>query len=75
MTETGGENIEKLVRMGNQIGAFFKSYPEQTAVEGVREHIARFWTTKMRAAFLNHLAAGGDGVDALVAKAATGLKK
>ena len=44
---TQGTDPEKLVKMANQIGDFFKSYPEATAVEGVREHIAKFWNRKI----------------------------
>jgi len=52
---THGSDPEKLVKMANQIGDFFKSYPEATAVEGVREHIAKFWNRKMRDEFFAHL--------------------
>jgi formate dehydrogenase subunit delta len=43
-----GTDPEKLVKMANQIGDFFASYPEETAIEGVREHLAKFWNRKMR---------------------------
>lgn len=55
-----GSDPEKLVKMANQIGDFFKSYPEATAVEGVREHIAKFWNRKMRDEFYAHLDKQGD---------------
>ena len=51
---------QKLVRMANQIAGFFDSYPEATAIEGVREHISKFWSAKMRAAVV-HIAAGDEG--------------
>ena len=54
-TSPHGSEPEKLVKMANQIGDFFKSYPEATAVEGVREHIAKFWNRKMRDEFFAHL--------------------
>ncbi|MBM3635570.1 MAG: formate dehydrogenase subunit delta [Alphaproteobacteria bacterium] len=57
---THGSDPEKLVKMANQIGDFFKSYPEATAVEGVREHIAKFWNRKMRDEFFAHLDKGGE---------------
>ena len=68
------DNTDKLVAMANQIGGFFKPYPEAAAVEGVREHVAKFWTKKMRAAIK---AASGDGavaLDPVVRKAVAGLK-
>lgn len=55
-----GSDPAKLVKMANQIGDFFKSYPEATAVEGVREHIAKFWNRKMRDEFFAHLDNGGE---------------
>jgi formate dehydrogenase subunit delta len=47
-THDGVTGPQKLVKMANQIGDFFKSYPEETAVEGIRDHIAKFWNKKMR---------------------------
>jgi formate dehydrogenase subunit delta len=55
-----GTDPEKLVKMANQIGEFFKSYPEETAVEGIREHIAKFWNRKMRDEFFTHLDKKGE---------------
>lgn len=59
-TSPHGSEPEKLVKMANQIGDFFKSYPEATAVEGVREHIAKFWNRKMRDEFFAHLDKTGE---------------
>ena len=59
-TTTHGTGPEKLVKMANQIGDFFKSYPETTAIEGVREHIAKFWNRKMRDEFFAYLDIQGD---------------
>jgi formate dehydrogenase subunit delta len=53
---------EKLVRMANQIAAFFHAYPEAAAREGVRNHLKSFWTTRM----LRDLQAHSEGVDPLV---------
>jgi formate dehydrogenase subunit delta len=39
---------EKLVYMANQIGDFFKSYPQDQAVKGIKEHIEKFWDPRMR---------------------------
>lgn len=55
-----GSDPEKLVKMANQIGDFFKSYPEDTAVEGIRDHIAKFWNRKMRDEFFAHLDKKGE---------------
>jgi formate dehydrogenase subunit delta len=38
-----------LVRMANDIGNFFRSEPERkVAVAGICNHIAKFWTPRMR---------------------------
>ncbi|MBN9062416.1 MAG: hypothetical protein BGP06_08025 [Rhizobiales bacterium 65-9] len=71
----GGENAEKLTRMANQIAAFFKSYPEATAVEGVREHVAKFWTRGMRAAIVAEARRPDNGLDPAVVKAVALLKE
>jgi len=42
-------NIERLVRMANDIGNFFKAEPDHAqAVNGVATHIKRFWDPRMR---------------------------
>lgn len=64
-------NEEKLVRMANQIATFFRTYPEREAVNGVRKHIASFWTPKMRRSLTAYLPEAGDKVDWLVVKALT----
>jgi formate dehydrogenase subunit delta len=39
---------DELVRMANQIAQFFSAYPEEDAVEGVRDHLDKFWPPSMR---------------------------
>ena len=68
-----GTDPEKLVKMANQIGDFFKSYPEDAAVEGIREHIAKFWNRKMRDEFFAHLDKKGEA--ALQPFVASAVKK
>ncbi|MDR3493178.1 MAG: formate dehydrogenase subunit delta [Ancalomicrobiaceae bacterium] len=53
-------DTEKLAHMANQIAAFFAVYGEEEAAAGVAEHINRFWSRPMRAAFV---AAGGEQTD------------
>ena len=45
------EHLAKLAFMANQIGDFFKSYPEAEAVPAIADHINQFWTKRMREAF------------------------
>ncbi len=42
-------NAERLVAMANQIGAFFESEPDRkTALDGVAQHLKKFWDPRMR---------------------------
>ena len=61
---------DKLVYMANQIGRFFHSQGEEEAViNGTAEHIRKFWDPRMLAAILEHVKAGGAGIDPLVRRA------
>ncbi len=54
--------IGRLVHMANQIAAFFKAYPEPTAIAATAAHIRQFWDPRMRDQLAAHLAAGGEGL-------------
>jgi len=42
-------DIHRLIKMANEIGAFFESDPDRAAaLEGVAGHIKRFWDPRMR---------------------------
>ena len=66
-------NVDKLVRMANQIGAFFATEPDHAvAVESVTSHLRRMWEPRMRTELLDHVAAtGGAGLSPLVLEAVT----
>jgi formate dehydrogenase subunit delta len=56
----GGEHggAEHLVQMANDIGNFFRAEPvREDAIAGIANHIAKFWTKRMR----QKLAAHGEG--------------
>ncbi|MCP4638658.1 MAG: formate dehydrogenase subunit delta [Methyloversatilis sp.] len=54
-------DIHNLVKMANQIGQFFHSYPDhEEAVTEVAAHIRRFWEPRMRRAIIAHMNQGGD---------------
>jgi len=62
-----------IVRMANQIGEFFAAYPcHEEAVEGVANHIHKFWEPRMRRQLYAHLdgPAQGDGLSELVRETA-----
>ncbi|KAA0920377.1 formate dehydrogenase subunit delta [Aquicoccus porphyridii] len=61
---------EKMVHMANQIATFFKSQPGEDQAERVAGHLRDFWEPRMRDQLKAHVAAGGDGLDDLVIKAA-----
>lgn len=46
-----GEHLAKLALMANQIGNFFKAYPEAEAVAAIADHINKFWSRRMREDF------------------------
>lgn len=60
---------DKMVRMANQIAAFFRSQSGDTA-DSVAAHLGDFWEPRMRRQLLDHIDAGGEGLDAEVIEAA-----
>lgn len=64
-----------MVRMANQIAAFFTPYPEQEAIDGIAEHLTKFWDPRMRSMYFDHVASGGAGFLPLVLAAATKVKR
>jgi formate dehydrogenase subunit delta len=56
-------NVEHLVTMANQIADFFDSEAgPEAAPKEIAGHIAKFWAPRMRAAYMEHVAAGGAGL-------------
>lgn len=53
---------DKLVYMANQIGTFFHAQTRGNAVEGIAEHIRKFWEPRMRDQIYAHLDHGGAGL-------------
>jgi formate dehydrogenase subunit delta len=54
-------NSAKLIKMANQIGAFFDPMPDHDqAVTGVAAHIQRNWETRMRSALQDYVEVNGD---------------
>lgn len=65
-------NIDKLVKMANQIGTFFEAWPDPGAARHeVANHLRRFWDPRMRKALIAHMESSGDhsGLTTLVAEA------
>jgi formate dehydrogenase subunit delta len=60
--------------MANQIGTFFAHEGDAKAAASIANHLVKFWDPRMRAAIVEHLAAGGAGLDPIVAQAVRTLK-
>lgn len=68
-------NIQRLVRMANDIGNFFKSEPDHdTAVESVALHLKKFWDPRMRREIVAYVDAGGSELADLVREAVLKLR-
>lgn len=53
-------HVDNLIRMANQIGSFFEAMPDRTeALEGIAQHIKKFWEPRMRRELLSHVDGGG----------------
>lgn len=61
--------IDDLVRMANQIAAFFEPYPEDEAIAGVTEHLQKFWDPSMRTALIAAQRTGAIGLNKIAAQA------
>lgn len=60
-------HLDNLVHMANRIGAFFAAMPDRDeALDGIAQHLRRFWEGRMRHQLLEHVDAGGDGLDPIV---------
>ena len=64
-------DIHKLVKMANEIAAFFEAEPDRAvAVEGVAGHLKRFWDPRMRREIVQWVDEhGGEGLTELAATA------
>lgn len=54
-----------IVRMANQIAAYFDAYPKQEALDGIAMHIHNFWEPRMRNELKAYLDQGGEGLSPL----------
>lgn len=59
-----------LVKMANNIGAYFQSEPDrETAIAGIEQHIKNFWEPRMRNQIIDYLQQGGNELMDIVAEA------
>lgn len=60
-------NPERLIEMANDIGDFFAAEAAETErIEGVRDHLRKFWDPRMRRQLIDHVSKGGQGLSAHV---------
>lgn len=64
---------DKIIRMANHIAANLAARPDAAAL--CAGHISDYWDPRMRTALLDHLAAGGAGLDPLVLQAAPLIRR
>ncbi|QJD30527.1 formate dehydrogenase subunit delta [Methylococcus geothermalis] len=66
---------ENLVKMANNISAFFQAEPDHAvAVQGMVDHLHKFWEPRMRRQIIAHLQAGGEGLSPLACDAVAVLR-
>ena len=62
--------VSDLVRMANQITAYFAPYPKAEALDGIAKHVHLFWDPRMRNELKAHLDKGGEGLSPMFIEAA-----
>lgn len=64
------DSTAPLIKMANQIGNFFEAMPDRPeALQGIAQHIRKFWVPRMRERFLAHVDSGGAGLHPVVLQA------
>lgn len=69
-----GEHLAKLALMANQIGDFFKAYPEAEAVAAIADHINQFWNRRMREDFRAGFETDASALSPLVRQALAAIR-
>ncbi|MEQ1718823.1 MAG: formate dehydrogenase subunit delta [Hyphomicrobium sp.] len=59
-----------IVRMANQITAFFAAYPKGEAIDGIAKHVHLFWDPRMRNQLKSYVDTGGKDLEPLFLEAA-----
>jgi formate dehydrogenase subunit delta len=55
-----------MIRMANQIAAYFEAYPRNEALQGIAKHIKSFWDPRMRKQLDEYISGGGEELSPLV---------
>ena len=60
------EGPEHIIQMANDIGNFFRAESDRkVAIDGISNHINKFWTRRMRQKLLDYVNGGGTELDEL----------
>jgi formate dehydrogenase subunit delta len=62
-------NVEHLVKMANEIAAFYVAESSSEAPKSIASHLTRFWEPRMRKAIVEHSQNGGAGLKEVVRQA------
>jgi formate dehydrogenase subunit delta len=66
MSDSSPHDTAHLAQMANDIGTFFRAQSRrEDAVAGIANHIASFWTPRMRTKLLETMQHGDAGLDEL----------
>ncbi len=71
MTDHHESQLDKLIRMANQIAIAIKAEAEPKAIDDTADHIRAFWTPKMRRELKDYAEKGGARLDPLALQAVT----
>jgi formate dehydrogenase subunit delta len=67
---------EDMIRMANQIAAYFNAYGDEEGTAGTADHIKMFWEPRMRDQLFKYLdETGGKNLVPMALEAAKKLKK
>jgi formate dehydrogenase subunit delta len=58
-----------MIQKANQIALQFESFPREQAIEGIRDHLERFWERPLRDQLIDYVAKGGSGLHEFVVEA------
>ncbi len=67
--------VDTLVKMANQIGDFFGSQRSANRVDGVADHILKFWDPRMRDGIIRYVEQGGNELKPVVLEAVKRIAK
>ena len=68
-------HYDNIIRMANQIAAYYKPYGHDDALNGVTNHLQKFWEKRMRLQLHDYIDSGGSGLDPLVLEAEKRLER